>query len=128
MNQARLQSGRQLNAPGILQSLRDFHIIVATYPHGLPAYARNVIKRAAFRNLWLYLVHGRTTDWPTLARSLGYAALQRGGVFHLWGHSWELEEHGLWGVLDRLLRLAGRLVAREHRVANADVAVAKRAG
>lgn len=31
-----------------------------------------------------------------------------GGAFHLWGHSWELDEHALWGTLDRLL---GRLSA-----------------
>jgi hypothetical protein len=30
-----------------------------------------------------------------------------GGHFHLWGHSWELEEHNLWSDLDALLtRLA----------------------
>ncbi len=30
---------------------------------------------------------------------------QRGGIFHLWGHSWEIEEHGLWATLDELLRM-----------------------
>jgi peptidoglycan/xylan/chitin deacetylase (PgdA/CDA1 family) len=41
------------------------------------------------------------------------------GVFHLWGHSWELQEHGLWDVLDWLLALAAQLVPRERRVTNA---------
>jgi peptidoglycan/xylan/chitin deacetylase (PgdA/CDA1 family) len=34
------------------------------------------------------------------------ACLQSGGYFHLWGHSWELDEHDLWDELDRFL---GRL-------------------
>ena len=55
-----------------------------------------------------------------LERVLAYA-VARGGVFHLWGHSWELEAYGLWGALDRFLRLAGDLVAREHRLPNAAV-------
>ncbi len=31
------------------------------------------------------------------------ACARLGGHFHLWGHSWELDEHDLWGELDRLL-------------------------
>jgi peptidoglycan-N-acetylglucosamine deacetylase len=81
---------------------------VQAQPHGLPAYARNVIKRAAFRNLWLYIAHGRSTDWPTLVRSLLNHALQRGGVFHLWGHSWELQENEQWRRLDEVLRFMGQ--------------------
>jgi peptidoglycan-N-acetylglucosamine deacetylase len=77
---------------------------VQAQPHGLPAYARNAIKRAAFRNLWLYIAHGRSTDWPTLVRSLLNHALKRGGVFHLWGHSWELQENEQWRRLDEVLR------------------------
>lgn len=31
-----------------------------------------------------------------------------GGVFHLWGHSWEIEKHGLWPALESLFeRLSG---------------------
>lgn len=32
------------------------------------------------------------------------ACLRLGGYFHLWGHSWELDEHDLWGELDSLFR------------------------
>jgi peptidoglycan/xylan/chitin deacetylase (PgdA/CDA1 family) len=38
----------------------------------------------------------------------------RGGYFHLWGHSWELEQHDLWPLLDRVLR---QLAARHVRFA-----------
>lgn len=35
-----------------------------------------------------------------------------GGYFHLWGHSWELDQHNLWGELDRLLGQLRELNAR----------------
>ena len=73
------------------------------HPHRLGAYARNAAKRHAWRNLWLYVLHGRTTEWERLTQSLLGVARQRGGVFHLWGHSWELEETGQWERLDEVL-------------------------
>lgn len=47
------------------------------------------------------------------------AALARDGVFHLWGHSWELEQHGLWGALGQFLASAASLVPAQARVDNA---------
>jgi hypothetical protein len=77
---------------------------IQAYPHGFFAFAQNAIKRAAFGNLWRFVVHGRSAEWPTLAQSLLLHALKFGGVFHLWGHSWELQETGQWQRLEELLR------------------------
>jgi hypothetical protein len=85
---------------------------VQAHPHRLSAYARNLAKRLAFRNLWLYVRHGRSTDWPKLARLLLAQALQRGGVFHLWGHSWELEESGQWQRLEEVLKFLSEFTGR----------------
>src|SRR3989344_5312019 len=35
-------------------------------------------------------------------------ALKLGGVFHLWGHSWEVEKYGLWEQLEHVLEYIGR--------------------
>jgi hypothetical protein len=94
---------------------------VQAHPHGLGAFARNLARRAAFRNLWLFLLHGRTTDWLTLARSLVGAALRRGGVFHLWGHSWELEETGQWQRLEEVLRFLADHTPRAAALTNGQV-------
>jgi peptidoglycan/xylan/chitin deacetylase (PgdA/CDA1 family) len=54
------------------------------------------------------------------ARHFGAAEVcaRSGGYFHLWGHSWELDEYDLWDELDRLL---GRLLQLRARfVTNAD--------
>jgi len=48
----------------------------------------------------------------------------RGGVLHLWGHSWEIERHGLWPMLDAALAALAAVPAR--RLTNAAVAEAAR--
>ena len=43
-------------------------------------------------------------NWDVLARQLFQEATAGGGVFHLWGHSWEIEAHDDWSRLRSLLR------------------------
>jgi hypothetical protein len=41
------------------------------------------------------------------------------GVLHLWGHSWELEDCGLWALADDLFRMVAERVPPQQRVRNA---------
>lgn len=91
---------------------------IQAHPHGLLAFARNSLKRAAFGNLWRFVAHGRSTDWPVLARSLLRQALKYGGVFHLWGHSWELQETGQWQRVDEVLRFMGEFASQAPALTN----------
>jgi peptidoglycan/xylan/chitin deacetylase (PgdA/CDA1 family) len=43
-------------------------------------------------------------NWDVLARQLFQEARAASGVYHLWGHSWEIEAHGDWARLRGLLR------------------------
>ncbi|HMK63222.1 MAG TPA: polysaccharide deacetylase family protein [Acidimicrobiales bacterium] len=69
----------------------------------------------------------RWRNWDVHARILLDEAAGRGGMFHLWGHSWEIEAHDDWGRLERFL---AHLSARENVqfVTNAELAVAAGAG
>lgn len=59
-------------------------------------------------------------DWERLARHMFDRAMDTGGVFHLWGHSWVLEQWQDWERLDRVLAyIAGRPSA--HYVSNAQL-------
>jgi peptidoglycan-N-acetylglucosamine deacetylase len=42
-------------------------------------------------------------NWDRLAMHLFDRVLNDGGVFHLWGHSWELAENDEWQALSRVL-------------------------
>lgn len=48
-----------------------------------------------FRSLW---------DWEIRAKLLFDLVLEKGGIWHLWGHSWEIELHKDWGKLTRVLQ------------------------
>ncbi len=97
---------------------------VQAHPNGLLAYARNALKRGAFRNLYLFAAHGRTTDWARLVRSLLGRALECGGVFHLWGHSWEVEQTGQWQQLEEALRFLGEHTSRAPALSNGQLCLA----
>jgi peptidoglycan/xylan/chitin deacetylase (PgdA/CDA1 family) len=100
-----------LDCPRPIDGLMLLPTTIQAHPHGFGGYARNLARRTAVRNLWLYLLHGRTTDWLTLTYRLLTRAVHRGGVFHLWGHAWELDATGQWARLEDAFRLMGEFAS-----------------
>jgi hypothetical protein len=49
----------------------------------------------------------KSGDWLAAARRGFEHVAHTGGMWHLWGHSWEIEEHGLWDDLAELLAFVG---------------------
>lgn len=47
-------------------------------------------------------------NWDELATTLFDEIAQDGGVFHLWGHSWEIEKNSDWERLERVLAHIGK--------------------
>ena len=94
---------------------------VQAHPHGPMVYARNALKRAVFKNLWRYFAHVRSRDWSKLVLPLLSRALEHGGVFHLWGHSWEIEQTGQWRRLEEMLRLLSGFASEATALTNFEV-------
>lgn len=70
-------------------------------------YVRNALKRGRIGNLIRY-INAPKADWAITAEALLNEVVSRGGVFHLWGHSWEIEEERQWDSLERVLaKMAG---------------------
>ena len=46
-------------------------------------------------------------NWDVLAKTIFDQVLTTGGVFHLWGHSWEIEKNRDWDRLERVLSYIG---------------------
>jgi peptidoglycan/xylan/chitin deacetylase (PgdA/CDA1 family) len=110
-----------LDFPRSKTGLKMLPTTVQAHPHGLLAYARNLIRRTAVRNFWLYVAHGHTTDWTRLVRSLLRRALACGGVFHVWGHSWELQQTGQWNRLEEVLRFMSQFTSQAPALTNGQV-------
>ena len=59
-------------------------------------------------------------NWDQLAITLFDRALFTGGVFHLWGHSWEIDAHRDWDRLERVFaHISGH--AEVHYKTNAEL-------
>jgi len=76
---------------------------IQVFPHGPYAYARNAVKRFSTSVLRWPSRSLLSRDWAALAKVLFLRTIERGGVFHLWGHSWEIEEQGQWKNLEIFL-------------------------
>ncbi len=89
------------------------------YPHRAGIYVRNFLRRGLSSSRARALaIARRSRSLEELLRLLLDSLPASPAVFHLWGHSWEIEANGLWASLTRFLRLASELIDRSHRIEN----------
>ena len=118
-------TARELTArPYTSNRLTILPTTIQAHPHGRLAYLRNIARRLAPRNLRLYLLTGAKATWPKLAESLAQRVMRRGGVFHLWGHSWEIEATHQWHELEDVLRMLSSLMHDATPLSNGRLAIA----
>lgn len=86
------------------------HVSLQVFPHKRWTRVRHALRYGNWGGLSRYLFSlGATSDWKTLALRLFDSVDSRGGVWHLWGHSWEIERYDLWRDLEGLFsRISGR--------------------
>jgi len=79
------------------------------FPHPLISYLKNLGKNGDTPGLFRYLLEYRgCRSWVHLGKRLFDQVLQRGGIWHLYGHSWEIDELGLWSDLREMLDYVSR--------------------
>jgi peptidoglycan/xylan/chitin deacetylase (PgdA/CDA1 family) len=95
-----------------IKKIRDFVILPTTcqvYNHTGMAYVRNNVKRMKFLNypsLWRLF----DSNWESMSRNymnyLCEVSLKQHATlyFHLWGHSWEINNYSLWSSLERFFK------------------------
>jgi peptidoglycan/xylan/chitin deacetylase (PgdA/CDA1 family) len=92
------------------------------YPHTRNVFITNFFNGGEWRRRsGLFCVSVAEGDLMSrLRRLLDYVCI-RGGVFHLWGHSWELDRFDGWRQLDNFLRYAADRIPVERRLSNSEV-------
>jgi peptidoglycan/xylan/chitin deacetylase (PgdA/CDA1 family) len=77
---------------------------IQAYPHCRAGYIRNLVRAGNAPTLLKYMttLH-RFVSWVDLGKQLFREVLERGGIWHLYGHSWEIDELNLWTDLRELL-------------------------
>jgi hypothetical protein len=72
-------------------------------------YLKNVAKARRLESFEVYLAQfPRLRSWLELGKRLFDEVLENGGIWHLHGHSWEIERLGLWDQLSEMLDYVGR--------------------
>jgi peptidoglycan/xylan/chitin deacetylase (PgdA/CDA1 family) len=64
---------------------------------------------------------GHTKDVLRTARRWLARATERGGVWHLWGHSWEIDRFGLWHDVEAVFKLMAETRASARWLTNGQV-------
>ena len=79
------------------------------YPHSAFTYYKHLIKRLKYKSLKLYIKSNNTSDLIQLVDFyLNNPDLEE-GCFHLWGHSWEIEENNLWSKLEEIFKILSNI-------------------
>ena len=77
---------------------------IPVYPNRKKMYARNLVKGRNIRGLFDYVTQFICLDsWVSMGKILFDRVLKEGGVWHLYGHSWQIEEMELWDDLKEML-------------------------
>ena len=73
---------------------------VQAFPHSRLDYLKNFLTSGDFRRNWNHLTRlPRACHWVHLAMHLFDSVASSGGVWHLYGHSWEINDFKLWEEL-----------------------------
>ena len=90
-------------------------VSVQFVPHARGIHVRHALKEGNAKGLlnWFHRCKLETDLEPLCVIMMKQAAAEQ-GVFHIWGHSWEVDRLGLWGQLEDVLKTASsmRLEAR----------------
>ncbi len=79
---------------------------IQAFPHGKQVLLRNYLRYGHYVSRFDMLTTAlRSKNWIDFLIKLIDGALSEGSVLHVWGHSWEIEERGLWIKLGELFSL-----------------------
>jgi peptidoglycan/xylan/chitin deacetylase (PgdA/CDA1 family) len=74
------------------------------YPHSRPVHIGHLLKELNFKGLrdYLFIDKGAVGLKPLTITWLD-RILSQGGILHLWGHSWEIDDLALWRELEEII-------------------------
>jgi peptidoglycan/xylan/chitin deacetylase (PgdA/CDA1 family) len=74
------------------------------YPLRRSDYLRNALRGANVGGVFQYFARVRRAPcWVGLGKAFFDLVVRQGGIWHLYGHSWQIEEMGLWDDLKEIL-------------------------
>jgi peptidoglycan/xylan/chitin deacetylase (PgdA/CDA1 family) len=108
-----------LDAPRRYRDLWLMPTTIQVVQAGFAAHFKNSIKRLRPANLVRY-ARVRKPGWLATLEALLELANRDGGVIHLWGHSWEIEQNSDWQNLDLAFALLAQYKGRATFLSNGE--------
>src|SRR5581483_6701047 len=85
-------------------------VSVQLFRHRASTFWRHAARHRNWSGMWNWRRRFRgETDPERLALDMSTRGPREGGIFHLWGHSWEIDQFGLWPALERIAESLGAL-------------------
>ena len=80
------------------------HPTLHIYPHSALVHTGHLLKEMNFMELADYLLYAKgMSDLKSLSARWLKRIISDGGILHIWGHSWEIEEFQLWSELESIV-------------------------
>jgi peptidoglycan/xylan/chitin deacetylase (PgdA/CDA1 family) len=109
-----------LDTPRLVKGLWLMPTTMQAESIGIPAHVKNILKRRRAGNL-LHYSRTRKGSWLATLESILELAIKRGGVVHLWGHSWEIEQNSDWETLDQAFSMLAQYKTVANFVSNGEI-------
>ena len=91
-------------ATGVEFNRFEMPTTVQAIPHPRSNYFKNILRSRKLESLQAGLTNLTSLgNWLELGKGLFDSVLENGGIWHLYGHSYEIEELGLWKDLEEIL-------------------------
>ncbi len=89
-----------------VNQLIELPTTLQAYPHSRRTLVANALRRGRLRRALTAAIQPPPTTWSELAAASFNRDMQSSPVhfYHLWGHSWELDECDLWDSLEQVLQ------------------------
>jgi len=94
----------QMLATGLEFDPFEMPTTIQIAPHPPSSYLKNLLRGQKASRMRTLITNVRLLgDWLELGKTIFDSVLQSGGVWHLYGHSQEIDELGLWKGLENIL-------------------------
>jgi peptidoglycan-N-acetylglucosamine deacetylase len=78
-------------------------VSINAYPHSIAIQVRHALLEQNFKGMIdFFRIHKASVDWTSHFKLAVRHVAQRGGIAHLYLHSWEIDELKEWGHLEGL--------------------------
>ena len=87
------------------------------YPHKPLVFFKNLVRYPDIKKIPIVLSRFSEKNYWRFAEKTISDSIQTDKTFHLWGHSWEIDDNNLWSNLEDLLKILSSVATKKYSIA-----------